>query len=210
MFKKFIRPLITMFIVIAVPVIAFTIITNLPATQPPIPSYYSELGYSSVSGDQLETFLESQPDLKVDGETTIVACPSVLIVSEDIPGLCGFCKISNVVVYPFWQDGFQKKIAAAKYDYRYFYVDALRTRYVSLKQTGAKPFELSKSRGQWQESYGHWFKCQNSEHLDVNAYVEVRADKSASNKLRIKYSVGDYEALGAVRDQISVPAPAKN
>lgn len=210
MFKKFIRPLITMFMVIAVPVIAFTIITNLPISQPPIPSYFSDLGYSSVSGSELETFLESEPNLRIDGEAVAVACPSVLIVSHAKPGLCGVCKLSDVVVYPFWQDGFRKKIAAADYDYRYFYVDALHNRFVSLKQTSAKPFEVSKSRGQWQESFGHWFKCQNSEFLDINSYVDVFADQNAGNKLRIKYQLGSYETLAPVRDQISVPVPAKN
>jgi hypothetical protein len=209
-FKKFIRPLITMFVVIVLPVIAFSYFTNLPAAQPPIPSYYSDLGYSSVSGEQLETYLEGQPDLLTESESIAVACPTVLIVSQSEPGLCGYCKLSDVVIYPFWQDGFQKKIAAAEYDYRYFYVDALRTRYVSLKQTDAKPFEVSKSNGQWRESYGRWFKCQNAEHLDINAYVEIYEDKDASNKLRISYKVGNYETLGQVRPQIKVAAPSKN
>ena len=209
MFKKFIRPLIAMFIAIAIPAVVLTVVSNLPNPEPPIPSYYKAQGFSSLSGVQVESFLEAQSELKLGGQPALVACPATLIVGATTPGLCGYCKISDVVIYPFWQDGFTKKLTAANYDYRFFYVDALHTRFVSLRQSNARIFDQSKDDGKWRDSYGRWFKCQNADLLDVNAYVEVFKERTAANKLKVRFDVGNYDALGIVRDQIHVDAPKK-
>ena len=208
-FKKFIRPLIVMFVVMAIPAIAFTVISSLPTPEPPIPAFFKAQGFSSLAGASVEDFLGNQEQLKFDGQPALVACPATLIVGTEKPGLCGYCKISDVVIYPFWQDGFTKKIAAQNYDYRYFYVDVLHKRYVSLRQTDAKVFEQSKQAGDWRESFGRWFKCQNADLLDVNAYIEIYKDVSANNKLHVRFAVENYDALGIVREQIHVDAPKK-
>ena len=118
-----------------------------------------------------------------------------MLISDDVSGLCGYCKVSDFKVYPSWLDGFTMKLETADFDYRNFYVDQLHGRYIQRTNSSAELFDSYAADG-WRESSGRWFTCRNQDELDVNAYIDVYW---AAGKL--SYQIGDYEPLGPVRQQ---------
>jgi hypothetical protein len=194
-----------MFLAIFLPLAIFTYVSNLPATDPELPQAIKELGYSAVDGRDLESLIANDESFSEFGQKPVIACPTVTVLSESEPTLCGYCKFEDAVVYPFWTEGNSRKIKAAPYDYRYIYVDHLHKRFVMLTHSDSKVFELSERRSEWRESFGKWFVCRSAEQLDINAYVEVLRDSSAQNKLKVSFKVLNYATLEVVRDQIRLP-----
>lgn len=194
-----------MLLAIFLPLAVFSFVSNLPASDPEIPSFAKELGYSAVSGESLEAIIAQDQIFSSSQSKTLIACPTVTLLSESQPALCGYCKFDDAVVYPFWLEGFTRKLKKAPYDYRYLYEDHLHRRFVLFTHTDSKVFSQSERRAEWRESYGKWFMCQNEDLLDMNAYIEVLRDQSSSNKLKVSYRVLGYEPLEVVRDQISLP-----
>ena len=204
-FKDHIRPALIGLLVILIPVVAISVIASLPPSDPPIPDYFKAQGFSAVRGADLEKQIAATTQLAT-GEYAI-ACPDVLVVSQSKPGLCGYCRISDMTVYPFWQEGFTAKLRPERYDYRAYYDGVLHHRFVLLTHGEYRPFKTSSALGQWNDSYGKWFYCKNSEYLDMNAYVEVFRDPKATNALKVRLAVGEYKTLNPVYNQISLPRP---
>ncbi len=194
-----------MLLVIFLPLAIFTFVSNLPATDPELPEAIKELGYSAVDGAELETFIVNDAAFSEFTQKPVIACPTVTVLSESQPALCGYCKFEDAIVYPFWTEGNSRKIKAAAYDYRHIYVDHLHKRFVMLTHSDSKIFELSERRSEWRESFGKWFVCRSAEQLDINAYVEVLRDSSAQNKMKVSLKILNYETLEVVRDQIRLP-----
>ena len=205
MFKKFIKPLATMLLAIFLPLVVFGLVSNLPASDPEIPQAAIELGYSAVSGQALEALIADAPEFSDQSKKPLIACPTVTLLSESEPAICGYCEFEDAIVYPYWLDGFTRKLKTAQYDYRYLYEDHLHKRFVLLTNTDSELFSQSAQRSEWRESYGRWFMCQNEQLLDMNAYVEVVRDRSAKNKLQVSVTVQGYAPLEVVRDQIRLP-----
>ena len=204
-FKQHIRPALIGLIVMAIPILLIAVIANLPPSDPQLPDYYTAQGYSAVRGEQLEKLIATSTNLTAS--EFAVACPDILVVSTTESGLCGYCKLTDMQVYPFWQSGFTAKLRPTRYDYRAFYFDHLHRRYVSLTHGDYAVFSASASQGQWQEGYGRWFMCKNADFLDINAYVKVIRDYSAKNNLHVRVAVGDYRPLTPVYDQVQVAKP---
>ena len=213
-FKKHIRPALIGLVVMLIPIVVITVIANLPPSDPPIPDYYKTQGLSAVDGSKLEKYIAGSTQLS--SSDYAIACPDVTVVSTTQPGLCGYCKISDLVVYPFWQEGFTMKLRPERYDYRSIYVDQIHRRYISLTHGDYRPFTDSEQQGFWTPSYGKWFYCKNAGYLDLNAYVKVYRDWPANNALHVRLDVGTYAALTPVLDQIRVlkpttkPSPSKS
>ncbi len=205
-FKRHIRPALVGVIVMLIPIVVITVIANLPPSDPPIPDYYKAQGLSAVDGSKLEKYIATATQL--DSQNYAVACPDVTVVSTTQPGLCGYCKISDMVIYPFWQEGFTAKLRPERYDYRSIYIDQIHRRYISLTHGDYRLFTKSEQQGFWNPSYGKWFYCKTSGYLDLNAYVKVYRDWSASNALHVRLDVGTYETLTPVLDQIQVKKPS--
>ncbi len=204
-FKRHIRPALIGLVVMLIPIAVITVIANLPPSDPPIPDYYKSQGFSAVSGEKLEKFIASAASF--DAKSVAIACPDVTVVSQTQPGLCGYCKVSDMTVYPFWQSGFTAKLRPERYDYRAFYVDQIHRRYVALTHGDYSPFQVSEQQGFWTPGDGKWFFCKNSGLLDLNAYIKVYRDWSASNGLHVRLEVGNYATLNPVFDQIRVEKP---
>ena len=192
---KHLRPLITTILLISLPLVALSWVSNLPKPAPQISQAIRDLGFESVDGVQLEQVLAKDPRLQFGGEPAVIACPKVLLTAADKPALCGYCKPSDFEVYPRWFDGFSAPIQVADFDYRHFYDDSLHKRFVMLTNSSQDLFSQVSAQG-WRESMGRWFTCRNDDELDVNAYVEVYSDDG-----QVSYKVGNYDALGVVREQ---------
>lgn len=50
-----------MLLAIFLPLAVFSFVSNLPASDPEIPSFAKELGYSAVSGESLEALIAQDP-----------------------------------------------------------------------------------------------------------------------------------------------------
>ena len=194
-----------MLLAIFLPLAIFSFASNLPTTDPEIPQAVKKLGYSAVSGESLEALIAQDAQFSLSTKPPLIACPTITLLSESQPALCGYCEFGDAIVYPFWLDGFTRKLKTARYDYRYLYEDHLHKRFVLFTNTDSKVFTESETRSEWRASYGRWFMCQNDELLDMNAYIEVVRDRSATNKLQVSYKVLGYEPLEVVRDQIRLP-----
>lgn len=194
-----------MLLAIFLPLAVFSFVSNLPASDPEIPQAAKKLGYSAVNGEALEALIAQDVQFSSSTRPPLIACPTVTLLSESQPALCGYCAFEDAIVYPFWLDGFTRKLKASPYDYRYLYYDHLHKRFVLYTNTDSKIFSDSEKRSEWRESYGRWFMCQNDELLDMNAYIEVVRDRSAKNKLQVSYKVLGYAPLEVVRDQIRLP-----
>ena len=205
LFSKFIKPLATMLLAIFLPLAMFSFVSNLPASDPEIPVFAKELGYSAVNGEALEALIAKDPQFSLASKQFLIACPTVTLLSESEPALCGYCKFEHAVVYPFWVEGYTRKLKKAPYDYRHLYEDHLHRRFVLFTHSESNLFTQSERRSEWRESYGKWFMCQNEDLLDMNAYIEVLRDQSSTNKLKVSYRVLGYEPLEVVRDQIRLP-----
>lgn len=192
---KHLRSLITTILLISLPLVALSWVSNLPKPAPEISQAIRDLGFESVDGVQLEQVLAKDSSLQFEGEAAVIACPKVLLTAADKPALCGYCKPSDFEVYPRWFDGFSAPIQVADFDYRHFYEDSLHKRFVMLTNSSQDLFSQESAQG-WRESMGRWFTCRNDEELDVNAYVEVYSDDG-----QVSYKVGNYDALGVVREQ---------
>jgi hypothetical protein len=192
---KHLRPLITTLLLISLPLVALSWVSNIPKSAPEISQDIRDLGFESVDGVQLEQTLAKDSNLQFGGEPAVVACPKVLLTTKDKPGLCGYCKPTDSEVYPRWFEGFSAPIQVADFDYRHFYEDSLHKRVVMLTNGSQDIFSEQSANG-WRESLGRWFTCRNDDELDVNAYVEVYSDNG-----RVEYKIGNYDALGLVREQ---------
>jgi hypothetical protein len=192
---KHLRPLLTTLLLISLPLVALSWVSNIPKSTPEISQAIRNLGFESVDGVQLEQRLAKDPTLQFGGKPAVIACPKVLLTAKDKPGLCGYCKPGDFKVYPRWFDGFSTPIQVADFDYRHFYEDSLHKRFVMLTNGSQDLFSEQAANG-WRESLGRWFTCRNDDELDVNAYVEVYSDDG-----KIDYKVGTYDALGLVREQ---------
>ncbi len=192
---KHLRPLIITIVLICLPLVALNWFSNLPKPPPTISQEIRNLGFEAVDGVQLEQTLSRETSLKFGGEQAVIACPKVLLTSKVQPGLCGYCKVNDVEIYPRWIEGFSAPIAVQDFDYRYFYDDSLHKRFVMLTNGSERLFREKSSAG-WRESLGRWFTCRNDDELDVNAYIEIYSDGG-----KIHYQIGDYEALGSIRYQ---------
>ncbi|MCF8535940.1 MAG: hypothetical protein K9G66_03530 [Rhodoluna sp.] len=190
-----IRALVITLLAISVPLLALNIVSNLPKAEPAIPATMKSAGFHGVDGVALERKLMNDSRLRFTGQPAIIACPKTLLMSDDVSGLCGYCKVSDFKVYPSWLDGFTMKLETADFDYRNFYVDQLHGRYVQRTNSSAELFDSFAADG-WRESSGRWFTCRNQDELDVNAYIDVFW---AAGEL--SYEIGAYEPLGPVRQQ---------
>ena len=192
---KHLRSLLTTLLLISLPLVALSLVSNIPKPAPEISQEIRDLGFESVDGVQLEQTLAKVSSLQFGGKPAVIACPKVLLTAKNKPGLCGYCKPSDFEVYPRWFDGFSTPIQVADFDYRYVYEDSLHKRFVMLTNGSQDLFNQQSPNG-WRESLGRWFTCRNDDELDVNAYVEVYSDDG-----KIDYKVGTYDALGLVREQ---------
>jgi hypothetical protein len=195
---KFLKPLLSLALAIFLPLAALVWYSNLPEPEPEIPASLKAQGVHGLLGERIEEVLLADKTLKLAGQDLVFACPTTLLASIDQPGLCGYCKVSDVVVYPSWQPGFTERLKPADFDFRSFYDDVLHKRYIMKTHTADKIFESAESNG-WQASKGKWFTCRNESQLDVNAYVEVTYSEDA--KSRFDYDLGAYDELGQVRPQ---------
>jgi len=192
---KHLRPLLVTILLITLPLAALSWVSNIPKPAPAISQEIRDLGFDSVDGVQVEQILAEDPSLQFGGVPAVIACPKVLLTAENNPGLCGYCKASDFEVYPRWFEGFSAPIQVADFDYRHFYEDSLHKRYVMLTNGSEQLFREQEANG-WRDSLGRWFTCRNDDELDVNAYVEIYSSNG-----QIDYKIGDYDALGMIREQ---------
>ena len=195
---KFLKPLLSLTLAIFLPLGALLWYSNLPEPEPEIPAQLKLLGVHGFDGKRVEEVLLSDQNLSLDGQRLVFACPTTLLASDSEPGLCGYCKLSDVIVYPSWQAGFTERLKPADFDFRSFYDDVLHKRYIMKTHTEEKIFLEAANVG-WQPAKGKWFSCRNDEELDVNAYVEIRYSESSQHGFN--YTLGAYEALTVPRPQ---------
>lgn len=195
---KFLKSILSLVLAIFLPLGALLWYSNLPQPEPEISAALKAQGVHALFGDKVEQVLLADKTLKLAGQDFVFACPTTLLTSIDEPGLCGYCKVSDVVVYPSWQAGFTTRLKPADFDFRSFYDDVLHKRYIIKTHTADDVFKRAQSAG-WQSSSGKWFTCRNESQLDVNAYVEITY--SAKAKFKFKYTLGPYEELGQIRTQ---------
>lgn len=195
---RFLKSTIGLAVGIFVPLLAFLWLANLPESEPEIPANLKLQGVHAFRGESVEEIL-GNASLQVDGEQLVFACPTTILATEDAAGLCGYCKYSEVIVYPSWQPGFTERLKAADFDFRSFYDDVLHKRYVMKTHGFDEIFEAAKSFG-WQSRMGKWFTCRSSaDQLDVTAYVEIRY--SVNDENRFKFELSEYQTLGDIRLQ---------
>jgi hypothetical protein len=192
---KHLRPLLTTMLLISLPLVALSWVSSIPKPAPAISDEIRALGFESIDGVQLEQKLAKDSSLHFGGEPAIIACPKVLLTANDKPGLCGYCKPTDFEAYPRWFEGFSKPIQVADFDYRHIYEDSLHKRFVMLTNGSEQLFREQSANG-WRESLGRWFTCRNENGLDVNAYVEIYSENG-----KLDYKIGNYDALGLVREQ---------
>ena len=169
--------------------------SSLPKPAPQISESIKALGFSAIDGVELERKLAQDSRLSFGGEQAVIACPEIVLTADGKPGLCGYCKADDLEIYPSWLQGFTMKLEAGDFDYRHIYDDSLHKRYVMRTNNFEDIFRQREAEG-WRDSMGRWFICRNSDELDVNAYIEV----SLVDNEPI-FVVGDYDALGIVREQ---------
>ena len=190
-----VKSIIITLLVISVPLLALNWFSNLPKPEPEIPATMKSQGFHGVDGASFEQTLMKDPRLSFGGEPALVACPKTMLLSETSSALCGYCKVSDVEIYPSWLPEFSMRLDVEDFDYRSFYEDALHTRFFMKTNTHSQPFS-SRTKDGWREGLGRWFSCRNDQQLDVNAYVEV-----LWNSEKLDYTIGNYDALGVVRKQ---------
>jgi hypothetical protein len=190
---RHLRPLLLTLCLIVVPLAALNWFSNLPKPEPEIPIALKTAGFHGIDGEAFERELSKDSRLRFNGATAVIACPSTLIVSETTVGLCGYCKVSDFVIYPSWLPGFTMKLETADFDYRSFYSDALHDRFFMRTHNFEDMFS---SNPRWNAAKGRWFSCRDSSELDVNAYIEVSYENGKPT-----YVIGEYLPLGQVRKQ---------
>ena len=189
------KSIIITILVISVPLLGLNWYSNLPKPEPQIPQSMKAEGFHGVDGFTFEQTLAKDSKLSFGGKKAIVACPKTMLLSDEVPALCGYCKFDDFEIYPSWLPEFSMRLDVEDFDYRSFYDDALHTRFF-MKTNGYSEVFADYAADGWQESAGRWFSCRNDEELDVNAYIEV-----VWNSGQLDYRIGDYEALGVVRKQ---------
>lgn len=192
---RHLRSTLTTLLLITVPLLALNWVSNLPKPEPTIPDSMKSAGFHGVDGALLEQELSKDSKLKFGGAAAVIACPSTMLVSERVSGLCGYCKVTDVEVYPSWLPEFSMRLDAADFDYRSFYEDFIHRRFFMRTLSFDKPFR-EKSADGWQESAGRWFTCRDDRELDVNAYIDVKWKQGD-----VSYEIGPYASLGEIRRQ---------